>query len=176
MKQVLFAVAMSLAASLYSAAEDDSSRITIRFRSGSLTMLLSARHVDFSANDPPKDQSGGKGVLPRRCLLEGDARISIADDDVVIVADRLEFQTQGNTGLPTTIKGTGACKWTDSDYTISADRFEVVNGENGKAVFTGNAAFIQRDGTALTRVSADKFTLRDGNFVGEDDVRVSPAP
>lgn len=147
---------------------------TIRFDSGPLTMVLSAHHIDFTSNEAPATQIGGKGVLPRKCVLTGHARISIADDDVVIVADKLEFDTQGGSSLPTSIKGTGACKWIDGEYTISADKFEVANGDASRFAFAGNAVLIRGTGDSRVRLAAEKFTLVDGRFVGEGKVVVDP--
>lgn len=173
MKNAVLAATLSVVTITLASAEDDSNLVKMRFDRGRLSIAISANDIDFSGNNPPKDHINGKSFLPRRCVLEGEASMSIAHD-IVIRADRLSFRSDGTEGIPTSIKAVGNCKWTDSEYEISADRFELVGGLEGRLVFSGNAVLVHGGEDANTRLSAESFTVRDGKIMGSGSVIFEP--
>ena len=138
--------------------QSDERRIEIRmdsvtFSANSLRVLDSkaAERNEATSQETP-------GIL----VLEGEARCSIAEGDVVIVADTLHVELDGPDS--TSIAGFGGCEYVDGEgHGIKAAAEKILLNKDGLA-FEGSVYFECPNGTAVTADAIRTSCDRGGKF------------
>lgn len=124
------------------------------------SMEFSGNALRF-VNDRADDGKNEAGKLPRRFMLEGESRFSIADGDVVIVADNISVVTDGSE--PISITADGSCEYADGGgegVKATADRIKFGRSEMS---FEGKVRFEGEQGITIRADSVNVMEPLDGH-------------
>lgn len=154
----------------------------IQIDSGPLSLVLSGKKVHLSSNEPFTEQKDGAGVLPRKCVLEGDARFSLADDDFVVTANRIEFESDGGEFPFSEIVGIGDCEISsqEGDFVWKAESFRLnllAAKNEERLVMTGHAVVTFDDGDDRVTIEADSIvSTNETDFIPSGRTAIRRVP
>lgn len=100
------------------------------------------------------------------CTIEGNSRVSIGSDgdtDIAITANRIIIARDGKSDV-FTIRCTGDCRFSDSDYTCNADRIQIQHKNQFTLQLSGECRVQYGSGDDRTVLSGESITFEDGKF------------
>ena len=124
------------------------------------TLKVSLGDMSFSG-DTIKLTKSGDGTF--ECEIDGRAELTLGSDgDIAIAAQKLVISRNANDKI--SIRCTGDCKLTDSEYTCSADRMQYQFVNEIELTLAGNSRVEFGTGDNRSVLAGESITCQGGTF------------